>query len=204
MKRTPGACLVLAVVGGACGVGEDEILEPIDPNPNRVACSVGLKTQGTFSPGVPGRPIVPADPDDPEDVARPLAGCWPVGTWTFTATIDPAAEVLDIDGDGVGDRCGEVPGTALPQLAPSYSYRVDRVMDDVEALGWTETITVLTGTTESRLVRMKISEGGGGECEGGMEYDNPERTALYSLKPALEGTTLTGFGEYTLYLDPQR
>src|SRR5215218_2236425 len=97
----------IGLLTAACGVGDDDDFkpDPIDLNPNGVVCSAAFAITGTFAAGTPARPVeVPT-------------GCWPVGLWTFTAAIDPAADVLDIDGDGKGDRCGTVAGTAAPSLA---------------------------------------------------------------------------------------
>ncbi|MGN6108867.1 MAG: hypothetical protein ACTHU0_27420 [Kofleriaceae bacterium] len=184
--RTAGTFLVLSLMAGACGVGEDgEPLEPIDPNPNRIACTSAFKTRGTWTAKDPLRPA-----DSP-------TGCWPVGTWTFTATLDNEAEVLDIDGDGVGDRCE---GSNVPQLAASYSFVVNR-MDDGE--GWVESYQYTGDTSIHQLHKVSVSEGGGGECEGEVELVSADKKGYWVLKPMQTREAIDGFGAYTKYLEPQ-
>jgi hypothetical protein len=200
--RLAGACLLILFAG--CGVGDDSDLdppiEPIDPNPNRMVCSEGFTVRGTWAAGTPARPL-----DEP-------TGCWPVGTWTFTATIDPQYEAADLDGDAVGERCGQVPGTSAPTLEPSYSFTVNRV-DNGD--GWEE--SYIFNGEEARLFRIKVSEGGAKECEGQLELLSPDDKQLWSFKPnqgvALDdngnpvpgsATELIGSGEYIVFLDSQR
>jgi hypothetical protein len=115
-----GACLV---GDGSIDDGDDPVNVPPNDNPNAVRCSAGFQISGSFA-----------------GAARPtdVAGCWPVGTWTFTATLDSAAEVLDINGDGTGERCGAVAGTTPPALEASYSFTVTHA-EDTDAGGTVET-----------------------------------------------------------------
>ena len=188
--RNAGAYILVSLFAAACGVGDDgdtdKPLEQIDPNPNKVRCSAAFKTQGTFTPKAP---LKPAD----------VSGCWPVGTWTFTATIDGNAEVLDVDKDGVGDRCQ---GAAAPKLAASYSFVVDRTPDPLDE-GWTETYTYTGDTAIHSLHVVKVSEGGGGECEGAVELVSADKKQYWVLKPSLLRGSLGGFGEYTEFIEPQ-
>ncbi|MBS1122304.1 MAG: hypothetical protein H6Q90_4532 [Deltaproteobacteria bacterium] len=193
MTKVGSLVLLSGMLIGACGVGDDSSGGGggdggADPNPNRYKCTAAFTTQGTWTEGQPVRPVeVPT-------------GCWPVGTWTFTATVDDAQEVVDITGDGVGDRCGTVPGTTAPSVDASYSFRVDRV-DDPASDGWVESYAYLGDM--ATFNKVSVSEGGVGDCEGDLELLSVDKKELWVLHPAQTGTTIVGTGEYTLYLDPQ-
>nr|MBA3457703.1 hypothetical protein [Deltaproteobacteria bacterium] len=75
--RNLGALVLLGLSVGACGVGDDsDIPESDDRNEALgIVCEATMDITGTFVAGTPGRP------------AEVPTGCWPVGTWTFTATI---------------------------------------------------------------------------------------------------------------------
>ena len=192
MKRAIGILLALT---GACAVGPDgPDQEPIDPNPERIVCSASFKTVGTWTAGVPVRDLDPASPD------YTPTGCWPVGTWTFTATLDNTLDVKDITGDQVGDRCGEVPATAVPRVEASYTFRVDRTPTEE---GLEETYAMTGALSGSALYRLKVTEGGGGECEGGVEIYSTDNKQYWNFKPVQTGAAITGQGEYTEYLDAQ-
>jgi hypothetical protein len=212
MTRNAGACVLLGLLIGlltaACGVGDEggggddggNPPDPIDPNPNRIQCSAAFTITGSFAPGTPARPVeVPT-------------GCWPVGTWSFTATVDNTAEVLDITGDKKGDRCGEVAGTNAPALAPSYSFRVDRSPlnddngtpgdpSDDAIIGWSETYAYMGDM--STFLRIAVSERGGQACEGHLELISPDKKSHWELVPNQTGTTIDGIGDFTLFMDPQ-
>lgn len=174
--RKAGAFILLGVFVGACAVG-DEDGAPVPPGESDdrddilgILCNAEYTVTGSFTAGLPARPA-----DAP-------TGCWPVGTWTFTAS-------------QMTNECETPP----VQLATEYSFRVDR--QDLGE-GWEETYTYLGDT--SKTYRLKVSEGGGGECEGGLELYNATGTEYWNLKPALEGTTLSGFAEYAKYGSDQR
>jgi hypothetical protein len=128
--------------------------------------------------------------------------------WTFTATIDDTAEVLDITGDGNGDRCGEVANTQPPALESQYSFRVDRV-EDPDSDGLIETYAYLGSSAE--FFDVKISEGGGGDCEGILEFKSADSTQWWTFNPNIctsancqpPSNTITGTGDFTAYLEPQ-
>lgn len=184
--------VLISLCAAACGVGEDGDNNPADdlpyededPNPNRLQCSEAFRITGTWTPKEPLKPV-------------DVSGCWGVGTWSFTVAVDSTAPVLDITGDGQGDRCQ---GAAAPQLAPGYSFEVNKVMDDD---GWVETWAYTGPTTFHSLYQLKVSEGGGGECEGGLTLISADRKSMWNFKPALNNGTLTGQGDFTVFLDPQ-
>lgn len=193
MMQRAGAFIAIAILGAACGVGDEEDLVPVDPNPAKMVCTDSFKITGTFTAGTPMR-----DADSP-------TGCWPVGTWTFTVALDPTDDnVLDITGDQKPDRCGAVSGTRAATFDASYNLVVTRV-DDGD--GWVDTLAI-NGAAGGRwngktVYRLKVTEGGGGECEGGIELYSPDSLEYWNMKPSLAGTVLSGFGDYALYEEPQ-
>lgn len=196
---------MVPLLGVGCGVGDDgddDIIGPPDPNPNGLVCTDAFKVTGTFTPGTPARPVL-------DDEGEPFTGCWPVGTWNFSVTLDPTDEnILDVTGDQQPDRCGRVSGTTAAGFDAAYSFSVNRVL---EAEGYVDDY-VLTGAVQEGekwkwndkyLYRLKVTEGGGGECEGGLELYSLDGKSYWNLKPALTGTELTGFGDFGLYVEPQ-
>ncbi len=133
-----------------------------------IECNATFKTTGTFVLGAPQ----PADVD----------GCWPVGTWTFSATVDT-------------NECG-----TPPALLPQYQFKVERLSD---SLG--DPVDAYTFLTEpSAHHRLKVSSGGGGLCEGGLEIFSEDGKQYWNFKPALEADlSIDGFGEYALYTTDQ-
>jgi hypothetical protein len=189
--KTAGTFILIVGLMTACGVGDEGGIDPPDPNPNKIKCSGAFTVTGSFVAGTPARPI------DPETM-MPIGGCWPVGTWTFTVAVDNTAEVPDVTGDAVGDRCGEVPGTQAPTVNPGYAFRVDRMLDQdgyVESYTWTGDMT--------NFWKVKVSEGGSGDCEGTAEFVSTDKKGYWSIKPNQAGATITGAGDFTLFLDPQ-
>lgn len=111
-------------------------------------------------------------PVDPLEVK----GCWPVGTWTFRAKLEQ-------------NDCAEPPA-----LEPEYSFLVERDEDQVE------TYKYLTDPEWER-VYIKVTSGGGGLCEGGLEVFSEDGMKVLNLKASLlEDQTLTGFGEYDVFM----
>lgn len=107
----------------------------------------------------------------PDDVF----GCWPVGIWTFTAKLE-------------NNDCSEE-----PKLEPEYSFAVMRDEDSVE------TYDYLTDPTYERAL-VKVTSGGGGLCEAGLEIYSLDGIEYFNFKPALQADgTLNGFGEYDVF-----
>lgn len=205
MIQRIGACILISSLGIGCGVGDDDKLEPLDPNPNRLVCTDAFKVTGSFVPGTPARPIT-----DPEDPASPFTGCWPVGTWNFTLTTDPTDEnILDITGDKKADRCGSVTSTSIATFDASYSFVVGRVADVNEDYIDTYTVTgqvpegVKTLWNDKYVYKLKVTEGGGGECTGGLELYSRDGKSYWNLQPVQTGTSITGFGDFHLYEESQ-
>jgi hypothetical protein len=157
---------------GGCSVGDEQ--GPTDTDDRNellgIVCNATFNITGAFTAGLPARP------------AEVPTGCWPVGTWTFSASVDT-------------NECA-----TTPTLDSSYAFAVDRT--DPDGSGWEESYTYMGD--QARLFKLKVSEGGGGECEGGLELYSADGTEYWNLKPALTGTTLDGFGEYAKYETDQR
>jgi hypothetical protein len=145
----------------------------VDTEPRPTPCTVGtsvtplkiceamLALSGSFAPSTP-------KPDD-------VAGCWPVGRWTFSATVEM-------------NSC-EQP----PKLEPQYQFDVVRDAEDVE------TYAYFTDPADERAF-IKVTSGGGGLCEGGLLIYSDDGKEILNLKPALQADqTLNGFGEYDVY-----
>lgn len=166
--RKLGAMLLLGLSVGACGVGEDEYTPPEDYGDRNeqlgVICDATFNITGTFVAGTPARP------------AEIPTGCWPVGTWTFTASV-------------ADNAC-----PAAPAVLPSYRFTVGREMDD---LGWVDTYSWSGDIAAVR--RLKVTEGGAGDCEGGLELFSADGTEFWNMKPSQEGGVLGGSGEYAKY-----
>lgn len=196
MMHRAGAFIAIAFLAVGCGVGDDDF-EPRDPNPAKMICTDAFKATGTWTAGIPMRDI-----DSP-------TGCWPVGLWSFTVSLDPTDDqILDITGDQKPDRCGAVSGTRAATFEGNYSFTVNRV-DDGD--GWVESY-VVTGAVDQGgqkiwndkvIYKVKVTEGGGGECEGGLEIYSRDGLEYWNMKPNLTGTTITGAGDYAIYEEPQ-
>lgn len=107
-------------------------------------------------------------------------GCWPVGIWRFTTQV-------------VSNDC-----PTAPALEPEYVFEVTR--DEVEE---TMRYAYKTDPTYDRL-RMKVTSGGGGLCEGGFEIYSPDGKTFVNLKPALQASgEITGHGDYEVYKTAQ-
>lgn len=127
-------------------------------------CEARLSVSGTFD-----------EKPKPRDKDFVNAGCWPVGIWRFSATVEEMG-------------CEEPPA-----LLPEYAFEVTRDERDLE------TYRYLTGPEDARAL-VKVSSGGGGLCEGSVELHSVDGTHFWNFKPALEDDkTLRGFGEYEVY-----
>src|SRR5262249_42649986 len=97
LVRTSAPLFFALIAASACVPdGKDDPM--IDPN--GIVCSAELDVAGSFVTSMP----------QPEDVF----GCWPVGVWTFKATLRPDT-----------NECSEP-----PELEPEYSFEVMRTGED--------------------------------------------------------------------------
>jgi hypothetical protein len=154
----------------ALGAAPGCLSSPSSPTGDRQAqlgilCEAQVRIAGQFQPSA----------SRPGDVF----GCWPVGTWTFTAQVEST-------------DCA-----SAPALEPQYAFSVSRDSDSVE------TYRFLNEPTR-KGVDVKVSSGGSGLCEGGLMIYSPDRKTLVNLKPTLHADgTVTGNGEVELYAAPQ-
>jgi len=200
MKLIAGALLTATFAVG-CAVGPDDDVLPIDPNPARVACSSALKLTGTWVAGTPARDMVETSPTYTPD------GCWGVGTWTFTASVDPSGEARDITGDGAADLCGEYNSTAPAVLEASYSFRAEHVdaIDNGVVVGYDSKLTVLSGQGSSQLIKLSLGDDGAGDCEANFELRSADQKIEWVFRPSQTDADgkIIGVGEFVRFLDPQ-
>ena len=178
-----GAYIFFALMTTACGVGSDGGGTSSD-DPDVVAgitCRTDFKLTGTFVAGTPARPIDP-------DTGQPMTGCWPVGTWTFTATVD--TEAME-----------KHPCATAPTPLAEYKFSVART-EDPNAGGLVESYTWMGD--QASLFKLSVSEGGGGDCEGDLELYSADNTEYWNMHPALTDPMIFGFAEYAKFKAPQR
>jgi hypothetical protein len=176
-KRLLGLASVAALGLGACGLGEADNTHD-NTALNKELCHTDLAITGNMVPG--------AKPPD-YDPNLGDTNCWPVGVWTFSA----AAKAANDDGSA---QCGQV------SLLPEYKFQVvrDFANDGAESYAFL--------TDPKAKIRIKVSSGGGGLCEGVIEMYSADGKTLHNLHPALQAPTvvggnqaLLGHGEYTQY-----
>lgn len=178
--RKVGALILLGLSVGACGVGDEDYTPPDTDDRNEelgIVCEGVFNLTGTFVAGTPGRP---AD----------VSGCWPVGTWTFTASL--AESTCPAGPDGTA---------AAIAVLPSYRFTVGRVEGN-DMQGYVDTYSWAGDISAVR--RLKVTAGGGGECEGGLELFSADGTQFWNMKPNQTGGVLSGTGEYALYNENAR
>lgn len=170
------ALVFLAAASSACGLdGVDS--GPISDGPIRIPadepavddrldaleiiCESTLIVTGTYLTGDP-------QPDG-------LNGCWPIGTWTVSATVD---------------RLGCDP---QPDLLEDMVYVVSY---DEEASS--HNVSFSNDPADER-VNLKISTSGDGLCHGTMDHFGVDGT-VWSFRPTLqEDGTLLGIGTYSVH-----
>jgi len=110
----------------------------------------------------------------PGDAPSPDDGCIPLGTWTLNiAMSDP------------GD-CDEVPVDA------QYIYEITGNRDDGYEYSY-------VADPDSELVRLKVTQGGPGDCEGNFEHYAADGKALLLLKPFERDLSVSGTAYYETY-----
>jgi hypothetical protein len=197
--------VIFSMLLGACGVGSDggggddgPPPNPPDPNPLAMKCTDAFTITGTFAPTT----ARPAD----------VLGCWGAGTWTFSLALDPSTDsILDVTGDQKPDRCGSVAGTSAATFKPSYSFTLaitttaEGEYDSVYTFAPGQGIAADCTGAGDCLARLKVSQDGARECEGGIEIYSADRKSYWNLHPNQktgEGN-IAGVGEFTLYNEPQ-
>lgn len=172
------------MTAAGCGVGGGDGTTPGDddgqppPVDNGEVCSASFTITGTFA-----RDNAIPPPTDP-DTGETLTGCWPVGTWTFTASV-------------ADNMC-----PTAPMVLTQYSFTVTR-MPAPE--GGDDTVEMLTNTTPNlggMKSHLKMSSNGQG-CQGHLELGSADGTQYWNMVPTLPkdltATQISGSGDYTLY-----
>jgi hypothetical protein len=169
MKRLAGILSIAALGLGlaACDTGTAGDDVQGDDTEDRITCMADLDLTGSFAIGYPQ----PAE----------ISGCWPIGTWTFTATV-------------VNNTC-----TDTPTLEPSYAFRVDRDTGSADPdYMWLYSITSPAQGDAHNAV--KVSSGGGGLCEGGMQIYSSDGKQEWNLHPSLNAdASLDGIGTFQIH-----
>jgi hypothetical protein len=170
------------LAAGACAVGNVPPGTMTDDGPERIPsgdesvearldgldiiCESTLLVTGTFAPGL-------AQPVD-------MMGCWPVGTWTLSATIDRLG-------------CDPQPDFQTGEFAESWVYEVTY---DEETT--TTNMVFVNNPTDDR-VNFKITTAGDSLCHGAMDHFQLDNTVI-GFRPTLQlDGTLTGIGTYTVH-----
>jgi hypothetical protein len=167
MLRIAGVSALFLVTG--CLVSSDPDPVPTPPDLLGRICTQQLTTTGSFVQSV----APPANPD-----GTPYEGCWPIGTWTFTAS--------------VGDGDCETKPTVLAQ----YQFKAE-LMTDMDGNDY-QVYTYMTDPSIRN--RLKISQGGDGLCEGELNLFSTDGKSVWILKPELYADQhLGGNGEFQLY-----
>lgn len=186
MKLAYAAISLLLI--GACGVGDDN--GPTGPTDPRL-CTTEFNLTGTFTVGLAPPDVVNNETRDPPGDGVPdIEGCWPTGSWTFTAAV-------------TANMSGETECAPAPTTPQSLQFKVDFVNDAIEP---SYTYTVLTPTTFKKST-VKVSSGGGGLCEGQMELFNEDGKEVFNFHPVLNvfnaNGPLTGQGEFARFSTSQ-
>jgi hypothetical protein len=186
------ASVLLGLSVGACGVGDDGTHSTIT-TPNDalgVVCDDPLTTTGTWQMGTvcsdTGNTCSGTCPGGATCAAVQPAtalGCYPIGTWTFTATLTGT------------EACA-----APVQLLPSYTVVLTQISDQQG-----DPVQIATYTTDPTThSRTKVSSGGSGLCEGDFELFSPDGTQQWNFTPDLNAdNSITGQGLYRLYTSDQ-
>lgn len=178
MKHGALASLLLL---GACGVGDDEPIQPGNMTAAERLCTDEYEVTGTFALGQASPDNVNNDTQEaPGDGIPDIQGCWPTGTWNFTLA-------------RIGGDC-----TPAPTIPSSFSFRVDFIADPLDP-SYEETL-IAPASDEYRL---HVSQGGGGLCEGGLEVYSTDGKEVWNIHPTLDvfnqNGPLGGSGEFSRF-----
>lgn len=141
----------------------------------RLVCQTSLTTSGSFSPGAPNTDGVE---------------CWPDGVWTISAALRPGSES----------------STRAPALQPQYQIRVtvnvEAGADMADRYAYQYLGQFDPQDPANMFVRMKVSGGGGGLCDGELQIFSPDGTQALVLHAALRpDNSLSGLGNFSIYSD---
>lgn len=168
----------------ACGVGDEETTTP-----DERLCSAELSITGSFTMSSPVPDVLNNDTNMPGADGQPdFTGCWPTGTWAFTANV-------------VSTTCS----TAPQQPATEYRFTATYAQG-ADGQGAEYSYALVSPALNMGQYRLKVSSGGGGECEGVMELYLDGAKKAWILHPALDSFNqsgpLSGVGEYGEFSEP--
>ena len=144
-----------------------------DPDTIGRECTAQMDVTGSF--------VQSKAPPVHED-GTPYTGCWPIGTWTFSATVT----TTDCD--------------AKPALLPQYQFKVDEALD-ADGIPY-QVNTYMTDPSVRH--RVKVSQGGDGLCEGELNLFSADGKEVWIIKPELYADLhLGGDGEYSMHKEDQ-
>lgn len=173
MLRIAGAFAVVLSTGCLVESGEDPGGIPTGVDLLGRVCTTQLTVTGTF---------VESMPAPPHEDGTPYTGCWPIGTWTFSATR------------------AESDCSTQPALLNQYQFKVEQKLDS-DGLPYQQNTYM---TDPSVRHRIKVSQGGNGLCTGELNLFSADGKEVWIIKPALYADkTLGGEGEYSLYKSDQ-
>lgn len=160
--------LCVGVLGAGCSVGGDPPTcagASCGDQLQRV-CGSTLTVSGSFTQSA-------APPTTPYD------GCWPIGTWTFSAAV-------------ATNDC-----QTAPSMLPAYSFQGTTTVDP-DTGDLLQQFSYLTDPTAHNLIR--VSEAGNKACEGELDLYSPDGLQVWTLKPWLDANNVvSGEGDYWLY-----
>lgn len=145
-----------------------------------IICSTFYSSAGTFVPNTAEPP--PAN----------FTGCWPIGAWTFSLTINTNTAT-----GGGTDTCapaGKEP-TPLAMYQFTGSTGSDAQGDPTENFSYTA-----QASDPNVHTTIKVTEGGSGVCEGNLTLYDTTGEKVWSLSPELNAdNSITGGAEFDLY-----
>jgi hypothetical protein len=152
---------MLLACSAACTAGD-----PTTTDMRGITCSAAFTVQGSFVQSTPR----PADNQD---------GCWPIGMWTFTATM-------------TSNNCAQAP-VPLAQYQMQGSATTDPVTGEYD-----ESFTFVTDPGAMSIA--KANEGGAGSCAGELSIFSTDGKQVWALRPELFlDNSISGDGEFRIY-----
>ncbi len=186
MLKAGAFTVATLLLGTACGVGDDGGPTVDNKGMNGLQCTTTYTTKGSVK-------NVPAIPDNDGDGQPDILGCWPSGTWTFTAT--------ESGGDGVVPACSPA-GKIEPQYEVAITYGCYPAGKSCAPTAPPENageygFDVQMVTQVPLRNHLKYSSGGGGLCEGIFEFYSDDGKSLWNFHPVLAAdSSLAGQGEF--------
>jgi hypothetical protein len=134
-------------------------------NTNGQQCMDPLTISGTFVQSTP----------PPVEDGSAITGCWPIGTWTFAATLTGT------------NTCSDT-----PMIAASYSFTgtegTDEDGDPTESFAYSD---------PSALAIVKVTAAGNGDCEGELDLFSTDGLKEWNFTPWLNpDNSINGEGFY--------